>query len=95
MTALLVDLRAVLRRHILLHGCDSAKRVRLVRQHEEDESNRLIEKLVVSEPGLVQKPLLPSVIPRREGTQLYLPPYLGCEISLSLFDRLSAAIYIS
>ena len=65
-TALLVNLALVLARQVFLHLLDAAEGVRLISHHEVEESNWLVEELMVLEPCLVKEPLLPPVVPRSQ-----------------------------
>lgn len=86
MSPFLVNLGAVLRRHILFHTRDCSQGVRLIRQHEIYESYRLVQQLMVAVPSFVQEPFLPPMIPRSKSAQFYLSPHLCGQIPLSFLD---------
>ena len=64
--ALLVNLALVLARQVFLHLLDATEGIGLISHHEVEESNWLVEELVVLEPRLVKEPLLPPVVPRSQ-----------------------------
>ena len=61
--AFLVNIGLVLVWQVLFHQLDATEWVRFVCRHEIEESNWLIEKLMVLEPRFVKEPLLPSMVP--------------------------------
>ena len=64
--AFLVNIGLVLVWQVLFHLLDATEWVRLVCRHEIEESNWLVEELMVLEPRFVKEPLLPSMVPRSQ-----------------------------
>ena len=70
---------------------DRSQGVRLAFHHEVGESDGLVNQLVVLEAGLVEEPLLPFVVPRRDRQSSIGAARLHdefVEVSLSLSQRL-------
>lgn len=60
---ILVEHRTILTRKLSFHRSDASEWIGFISQHKIEECHRLIEKLVILKPGLIEVPFLPSVIP--------------------------------